>query len=476
MASPDYSDGCMIALYPSPELAEQLAVEGGLPADELHVTVAYVGNAADVDGDALREAVVELAARRPFAAQLAGMARFTGGDKDILVALVDSPHLEDLRRDTLDMLYDRGIHIPRDHGYTAHCSLTYLEPDEAAPLDRLAPRQVDFTALSAVHGTDRTDNPLEHPIAGPAREAFAAGWAVSGGPLTDRVRTGCTAAIRLAAEHADDPHILEVTLNLGKLEGLWALLFARREQLTAQHIKTITKAWRAAVSRDLLTAAVRAVQRRHAPRESDDPTRDDIAAATAAVAAVLASLPNRPEWTALRQAMRDALAAGRAEGTAGAAAIAADEAGDGPPEWDTAFQDAYDALNTDHTLWAEADTWLKRLLDRASTDLGRALADQEANGATEDDMIDAADGEFDGEDEGVSSVDFTVDWAVGTSLADGALAWYRQQGEVLVSWVTAGGPNVCQTCIDNESGSPYPIDQFPQIPAHPLCRCIGTTT
>lgn len=471
MASPDFSDGCMIALYPPADVAEELAVDGGLPPDEMHVTVAYLGDASGIDGDVLQEVVAALAERQPITAQLSGHARFTGGDKDVIVALVDSADLEDLRRDTLDALHARGIQPPRDHGYAAHCTLTYLDADEPSPLERLEARPIEFTALSAVHGTDRTDAPLAHPIESFARKAFAAGWAASGGPMTDRVRAGCTAAVALAVERAEDPRILEVTLDLGKLEGMWAKLFARREQLTAQHAKSVTKAWRAAVTRELLAAAVRAVLRRHAPRESSDPTRDDVAAATAAVAAVLASLPNRPEWTTLRQAMRDALAAGRAEGAAGAATIAADQAGDEPPDWDTAFQDAYDALDTDHTLWAEADGWLKRLLDRASFDLGRALADQEADGAAADNMVDAADSELDGED--VPSVDFTTDWALGTAFAAGALAWYRQQGEVLISWVTAGGPNVCQTCIGNESGSPYPIEDFPLMPAHPNCRCLA---
>ena len=308
-----------------------------------------------------------------------------------------------------------------------------------------------------------------HPIAPFARQAFAAGWACTGGPMTERVRAGCMAAVALAVEHADDPHILEVTLDLGKLEGMWARLFKRREELIAQHTQAVTKAWRAAVTRSLLAAAVWAVLRRHAPRESDDPTRDDIAAAIAAVAAVLASLPNRPEWTALRQALRDALAAGRAEGAAGAATIAADQSGDTLPEWDAAFRDAYDALASDHTLWTEADTWLQRLLQRAAANLGQALADQEAAGATADDMVDAADSALDGGD--VPSVDFTVDWAVTAALAAGALAWYQQQGAQQLSWVSAGDGRVCVTCQANESGSPYAIADFPELPSHPRCRC-----
>lgn len=473
MGSPDFSDGCMIALYPPPDIAERLAVDGGLPAAEMHVTVAYLGDAADIDADILREVVSGLAERQPITTQISGHARFTGGDKDVIVALVDSPDLEDLRRDTLDALYGRGIQPPRDHGYTPHLTITYIDRDAPSPLDRLESRPIEFATLSAVHGTGRTDSPLEHPVAAPAREAFAAGWAYSRGPMTDRVRAGCATAVQLAVKHADDPRILEVTLDLGKLEGLWALLFARREQLTARHVKAVTKAWRAAVTRELLGVAVRAVQRRYTPQESDAPDRGDIAA-TAAVAGVLASLPNRPAWTGLRQAMRDALAAGRSEGAAGAATIAADQAGDEPPDWDTAFQDAYDAHDADHALWAEADTWLKRLLNRASTDLGRALADQEADGGTADDMVGAADGELDGGD--VPSIEFTIDWAVGSALAVGALAWYQQQGAAQLSWVSAGDGRVCLTCETNETRSPYPIDQFPEMPAHPRCRCIATTT
>ncbi len=190
MASPDYSDGCMIALYPPANVAETLAVDGGLPPEEMHVTVAYLGDAADIDGDIFREVVAELAGRQPFTAQLAGHARFTGGDKDVIVALIDSADLEDLRRDTLDVLAERDIQPPREHGFTAHLTITYLDADEPSPAERLAPESVEFTALSAVHGTDRTDSPLEHPIAAPAREAFAAGWATSGGPRPTDPREG----------------------------------------------------------------------------------------------------------------------------------------------------------------------------------------------------------------------------------------------------------------------------------------------
>ena len=74
-----------------------------------------------------------------------------------------------------------------------------------------------------------------HPIAPYARTAYAQGWAASGGPMTGRVKAGCIAAVEHAIEHADDPHILEVMLHLGKLEGAWALIYQRREEQHRKH-------------------------------------------------------------------------------------------------------------------------------------------------------------------------------------------------------------------------------------------------
>lgn len=466
MASPDYSDGCMIALYPAPEVAQALAVDDGLPPEEMHVTVAYLGDAADVDADALREIVASLAERQPFTAQISGHARFTGGDKDVIVALIDSPDLEDLRRDTLDALYERGIQPPRDHGYTAHCTITYLDPDDEAPLTRLVAQQVEFTAIAAVHGTDRTDFPLEHPIAAPAREAFAAGWALSGGPLTERVKAASTAAVQTAIAHADDPHILEVTIDLGKLEGMWAKLFQRREEKQAEHTRLVTDAWQPLITRDAVTAMVDRFRTHTGLTEAD---RDLRAEALAAARNMLQALATLTGWTALRQRLRDAIAAGNAEGMVNAVAIAAERAGTVGLDWNIAFKDAYESLARLDELWGNADGWLGRMLDRATTDLGRALAQGAEAGASRDEMIDAAMDILGSED--VDAVAFTVDWAMTTAADDGALRLYRSQGVQQVDVVTAGDGRVCQTCIDYEAGSPWPALDVPRLPTHPVCRC-----
>lgn len=469
VATPDYSDGCMIALYPPLELAEQLAVDGGLPADELHVTVAYCGNAADVDGDVLREAVAELAARRPFTAQLAGLARFTGGNKDVLVVLVDSPDLEDLRRDTLHALHERGIEVPREHGYTAHMSMIYLEPDDPPPWDRLPAQGVEFEALAAVHGMERTDFPLTHPMEAVAREAFATGWALSGGPMTERVRAACETAVILATEAADDPDILKATIDLGKLEGMWALLFQRREELQAQHTDRVKALWRDLFTNDDIAAMIDRLRWQLGLTESSNHYRGSLRAeALAAAKAMLSALADLAGFTTVRIALRNAIAAGRAEGMVNAVAIAAERADRIGLDWNIAFKDAYQAMERLDELWGDAGGWLGRMVDGAVGDLGRTLADGIENGLSRDELIDAASDILTGDSEAVA---FTVDWAMTTAADEGAIALYQSEGVLQIDIITAGDGRVCPACIDAETGSPWRIGDQPRMPLHPNCRC-----
>jgi 2'-5' RNA ligase len=463
----------MIALYPPIDVAQALAVDGGLPAASMHVTVAYLGDAADVDADALHEVVAELAARKPISGSISGLARFTGGDKDVIVALVDSADLEDLRRDTLDALYERGIQIPREHGYAAHCSITYLDADDPAPLDRLEAGPIEFGSLSAVHGTDRTDVPLEHPMEAPAREAFAAGWAASQGPMTERVRAACTAAVQTAIEHADDPRILEVTIDLGKLEGMWALLFQRREEQQAKHVPLVAAVWRDLIDRDAVADMVDRFRQQAGLTEADQDKPSIRTEALEAAKAMLHAIADAAGagWDALRTALRDAIAAGRAEGMVNAVAIAAERANRIGLDWNIAFEDAYRSLERLDEIWADMGGWLGRTIDRAAADLGSVLAQGAEDGADRDQMIEDAMNVLTGTD--VESVAFVVDWAMTTAADQGALDLYRSEGALRADWISAGDGRVCVTCIDNEAGNPWPLTDFPLMPSHPVCRCVA---
>lgn len=473
---PDFSGSAMLALYPDAETVKALALPGGLEPDDIHVTVVYVGEAADVDPVALKTVAQQLSRRGAITAQVSGAARFVGGEKDVLVALIDSPDLENLRRDALDRCGAQGITVPREHGYCAHATRAYVDPAAADAPERLEPRTVSFAAISAVHGNERTDYPLEDTaavtMAAAARESFALGWVRSGGPMTGRIKAGCTAAMRMAADHPHDPHVLEVALNLGSLEGTWAKVYQRRDEMIARSAAKANAAWKTVLTRDMIAAATTDFRRRASVTEAtqDEQARKAQLAqdAVASAAALMQLLPQRPEWLALRRTLRDAIAAGRAEAAVDAVAIAAEQVGRIGLDWGIAFQDAYNALADLDILWSEADGWLAKMLGAATADLGRALATSAASGATYAQTLSAAMAALDSEN--VAAVSFIVDWAATVALRQGALDLYGSEGVQLVDWLDAGDSLECVTCESNASNGPYSPADYPAVP-HPRCRC-----
>ena len=168
---PDYSGSCMLALPLPRDAAGILAVPGGLDPAEMHVTIAYTGDCADVDQAALIAAAVSLAAREPVQATVSGHARFTGGSEgDVIVALLDSPQLDQLRRDAEAALNVQGIGIPSEHGFTPHVTICYLQPGDPDPVGRIGAFPVTFGAVSADWGPQRTDFPFGGSAALAARE------------------------------------------------------------------------------------------------------------------------------------------------------------------------------------------------------------------------------------------------------------------------------------------------------------------
>lgn len=468
---PDYSGSCMIALYPPPEVAEALAVPDGLSANGMHVTIAYTGDAADVDPEALNAVAQALAGRPPIAAVISGHARFTGGEQDVIVALVDSPALETLRSDVRQALSAAGVAIPSEHGFTAHMSIRYCDPDDADPVGRLAAFPVTFGAVSAVHAKVRTDYLFDDPLPEQAREAYAAGWALSGGPMTDRVKAACTAAVARALENRREPAVLEVTLDLGKLHGTWAEVYRRREELTAAHVDLIAAVWRKLVkrldARDLVTQ-----WKRHAslpaPMESAGPQWRK--AAVVAVLAWLRSVLADPEYRDLALAVTAALTAGQAEGRTGALAVAADQAGAVGFDWDK----AYDAMSRDVGAFLPdaAEPWVQRVIAGAAADGGKLLADLADEGESDSEIVKAVMDAVAGMTP--KALTLIVDYATGAAMARGALDLYASEGLQLVSWLTAGDGRVCVSCEDNEENGPYAPEDFPTCPDHYRCRCCPT--
>jgi hypothetical protein len=303
-----------------------------------------------------------------------------------------------------------------------------------------------------------------------ARAAYVSGWANSGGPLTERVVAGCVAAMDYARAHAHDPDVLEVTHDLGSLEGMWAMLYARREQVYDGHIAAVAAAWKALASQLPVAALVADYHHRAGITEvaTDPETRAHqhaaaLAAALAAIRALLADTTDR-HVRRLLTAIQDAVRAGHAEGQAGAIAIAAHDLGHDTIDWDTAYQDAYTALtDADDTTVTQSATVAGAIAAGAAGVVAHALV----GGATGTDVRAAATGQ----DRGSRAVRVFVDTAVGAALAAGADWVYSTLGVGQVLWVTAGDGRVCANCQGNEDSSPYDRDAAPEVPAHPNCRC-----
>lgn len=467
---PDNTGGCMLALYPPPRIAKALAVEEGLPPAEIHLTVAYAGKAADVEPSALKAVARKLARRDPITASISGHARFTGGETDVIVALADGPGLEDLRRDAMDLLAAQGVSVPREHGYCPHLTIRYADPGDPDPVGRLKSTPVKFAGISVVHGKQRTDYPFGGELATASREAYMAGWALSGGPMTEQVEDGCQAAIGLALESRDDPAVLEVSLHLGKLQGTWAEVYRRREELTAKLAKRLSRQWRGIVkgldSLDLVRGYRRALLMREADGDGK-PSAADTATAKSASLAWLQQVLSSPEYRDLAQEIADAIIASMAEGKTAALAVAADQAAALGFDWAKAYNAMYAGLAGLQNLPEMEAPWVQAIIQAAGADAGKLMATMAAAGASDEEIADALWGAS-----ADDAVMLAIDTAISGSMARGALDLYQSEGLALVDWMTAGDGRVCPVpCQDNEDNGPYDPAAFPEMPGHPRCRC-----
>lgn len=127
---------CMIALYPPPSVAAALAVPGGEPAEELHITLAYFEEVSSLQLMSILNAVSYWASdteSSDFNGKVNGIGEFMNGDENALIALPDLPHLFNMRRNLLSELNLYGVKelMSQNHGFIPHITLKY----ESSPVD-----------------------------------------------------------------------------------------------------------------------------------------------------------------------------------------------------------------------------------------------------------------------------------------------------------------------------------------------------
>lgn len=161
VAKADQHTGAMIALYPDLQVARELAQTGGEDPEEIHLTLAYLGTAADLEDPARLADVVRgfAASTPPLSGRVQGSGRFdTTQDGACLYAGPDIPGVDRVRHRLVEHLEHAGYPPSRDHAFTPHMTLAYGPAAEHVP--QLPGLPLEFTHLSLVLAGERHDFPL----------------------------------------------------------------------------------------------------------------------------------------------------------------------------------------------------------------------------------------------------------------------------------------------------------------------------
>lgn len=160
--------GVAVMLLPQDDDAAGIAPHAAIPADDLHCTLVYLGDADDLEalgytGQGISDALRQVAAgHTPIEGTLGGLTRFSApGDTDPVVLNVDSRGVHKVRQAVLDVLAKHGLKEASEHGYTAHLTLGYLPTDADLPQQRWSPLPVIFDRLRIGFRGERFDLPLD---------------------------------------------------------------------------------------------------------------------------------------------------------------------------------------------------------------------------------------------------------------------------------------------------------------------------
>ncbi len=142
-------NSCMIALYPSLTDAHDISIPDGLNPEELHVTLAFLGDLKVEQKDLLDFLFYVASNNFLIRASLNGIIRFSNDDNlDPFCLSVDSFALCKLRELLVRELKQwLGVEVIKNHGFTPHMTLAYILKDAIMPFLRVEPREIVFNKI-----------------------------------------------------------------------------------------------------------------------------------------------------------------------------------------------------------------------------------------------------------------------------------------------------------------------------------------
>lgn len=173
------SQGMMVALMLPKTAATELAlsplpekVGRALGPDSLHLTLTYLGKIGEATREELEGLVLErtrraisaaVSAHPPIEGKISGFGRFKEG---ALYASFDSPGLSTLQEAIAAALDGEGAAFAKEHGFTPHITLAFLEDGAETPdLTKLPKLALRFDHVSLMVGGEQEEFPLGGALA-----------------------------------------------------------------------------------------------------------------------------------------------------------------------------------------------------------------------------------------------------------------------------------------------------------------------
>ena len=157
--------GIMVAFMLNPEIASQLALPDGEPVEDMHLTLAFLGDSSNFTGniEALKQTLASFAySAVPLTGTLSGVGRFNPGEGGIspVYASVNVSRLHHTREQLVHTLELTGYQLDHTHEYTPHITLAYIPADAPMPVSSVPPLPLRFDTIWLCVGDERFSFPF----------------------------------------------------------------------------------------------------------------------------------------------------------------------------------------------------------------------------------------------------------------------------------------------------------------------------